>query len=587
MPDFSAAIALLRKPIEDLYSSSSGLIKEKISILRTSAKMKDLHKKLWESQRVKTIWHTDRPLSLSTFFYPVSISNEDGEGRTRLTSLDDLSNNHSIIFGTVGQGKSILMRYLLGREIRSGIRVPVFCELRNVENQSLFNYLSERFSLLLGMKIDIELMEYFAEKGKISFLLDGFDEIDTINIQKTLAEIDDLSYKFPLCRIILSSRPDTECKNLSNFYAKKISPLENEDLSGFYKKITKDEKFTSRLVNAITASPVKIRELVKTPLLATLLAISYQTAHKIPLDFAEFYDELFQILLVRHDGSKLGWRRPRKTKLNDREIQQIFEAFCFATRRRQTISLDREAAHQFAAESIKQCDVASDPQGFIDDVKNITCLLVDEAKKVNFVHASVQEFFAARFIKTRTEPVAEKFYAQLLSGKWTNWSEEIHFLRQIDTHRATKYFVVPDIELTINDLITNGDKVTQEIIDEHLKLLFVKKRVILRDGASVENYYIDIKLRVNTYHYQLLNQRIYSALFRQITPNENTWKFGFEQEPEKLSRTYLEICKDKGPVNYAKISELITIWTTQQIREKSLLLNTIKKNEIPSSFIDL
>ncbi|KAB0324982.1 NACHT domain-containing protein [Janthinobacterium sp. PLB04] len=587
MPDFSAAIALLRKPIEDLYSSSSGLVKEKISILRTASKMNGLHKKLWESQRVKTIWHTDRPLSLSTFFYPVSVSNEDNEGSTKLTSLENLENNHNIIFGTVGQGKSILMRYLLGREIRSGVRVPVFCELRNVEEKSLFSYLTERFSLLLGIKTDIELMTHFAEKGKISFLLDGFDEIDTINVQKTLVEIDDLSYKFPMCRIVLSSRPDTECKNLSNFYANRISPLENEDLFGFYKKITKDEEFTNRLVNAITASPVKIKELVKTPLLATLLAISYQTAHKIPLDFAEFYDELFQILLVRHDGSKLGWRRQRKTKLNDREIQQIFEAFCFATRRRQTITLDRENAYQFAIESIRECDVTSDPQGFIEDVKNITCLLVDEAKKINFVHASVQEFFAARYIKTRTEPVAEKFYSQLLAGKWANWMEEIQFLRQIDTHRSTKYFILPDIEKTIKDILFTSDKITKDTIDNYLKTLLVKKRITLRDGVSAENYYIDKKQRVNTYHYQIINTKIYSILFRQNFPGENNWRSGFQQQPEKTTRSYFEICIDKGPASYAKVSEVAAIWITQQMREKLHMLNSIRKNESPSQFIDL
>src|SRR5476649_744362 len=108
MPDFSVAISLLKKPLEDLFGIANGTLREKIATLKVKSKVKNLHKRLWESQRVKTIWHTDKPLSLSSFFYPVSVSNEDTEGSTRLTSLDDLPNNHNIIFGTVGQGKSIL-----------------------------------------------------------------------------------------------------------------------------------------------------------------------------------------------------------------------------------------------------------------------------------------------------------------------------------------------------------------------------------------------------------------------------------------------------------------------------------------------
>lgn len=69
MPDFSLAISLLKKPIDELYNTYEGEIKQKISIIRTATKVKVLHKKLYETQRVKTIWHTDRPLSLTSFFF--------------------------------------------------------------------------------------------------------------------------------------------------------------------------------------------------------------------------------------------------------------------------------------------------------------------------------------------------------------------------------------------------------------------------------------------------------------------------------------------------------------------------------------
>jgi len=589
MPDFSAAIGLLRKPIEDIYVSSSGAIKEKIAIIRTAARMRSLHKKLWESQRVKTIWHTERPLSLTSFFYPVRVTTQGSSPNmgTRLTSLDDLPNNHNIIFGTVGQGKSILVRYLLGREIRSGTRIPVLFELRNVNGSKLIDQLAERFSAILGIPNNVDLFSIFAEKGKISFLLDGFDEIDSDNIQKTTTEIEDLSFKYPECRILLSSRPDTECKNLTQFYTNTICPLSPEDLFPFYKKITKDEDFTNRLVAAIATTPTKIRELVKTPLLATLLAISYRAAQKIPLDFAEFYDELFQVLLIRHDSSKLGWRRQRKTKLNDREIQQIFEAFSFASRKRQSTNFDKETAYQLASDSIKECQLQSDTMDFLDDIRKITCLLLEDGKKLSFVHASVQEFFAARYIKTRTQPVAEKYYAQLLSGKWLNWLEEINFLRQIDTHRATKYFIIPDIDRTVKAFLNSSGSVAKETVDRYLTQLSVARSTTTRDGKETTRYAVEIRLTIMTYHYSLLNKRIYDLLFGPTAPGEKLWGVGFNQDPSCINRTYLQIALDKGGTCYARASELVTIGINALIRERIGMIKTVEDGEKSTAFMDL
>lgn len=192
MPDFSIAIALLKKPFEDLYGLASDSLQKQIAIIKAQAKVNNLHKRLWESQRVKTIWHTDKPLSLSSFFYPVSIKTQENAkgGSIKITNLSNLPNKHTIIFGTVGQGKSILLRYLLGREIRSGTHIPLLCELRNIESQSLMSYLVERFGMLLDLPPNEELFLFFASHGKIAFLLDGFDEINLEKVPKISQELE-------------------------------------------------------------------------------------------------------------------------------------------------------------------------------------------------------------------------------------------------------------------------------------------------------------------------------------------------------------------------------------------------------------
>lgn len=590
MANFSAAIPLLKKPFDDLYDIASGALKEKLNILRATSKIQILHKRLWETQRVKTIWNTDRPISLSSFYYPVNVMRQvdDVNAVISLKSLDNLPDNHNIIFGTVGQGKSTLMRYLLGKEIKSALRVPVFCELRNIDDQSLESYLSERFSLLLKLEEDSKLFNFFAEKGRLSIFLDGFDEVDPSHVKKLMSEIEDLAYKYNNCRIIVSSRPDSECKHLTSFHSNKIQPIKNNELKDFYKRITRDTDFSNKLVAAVNVSPILIKDLVNTPLLATLLAISYKAAQKIPLDFAEFYDDLFQILLVRHDGSKLGWRRNRKTKLNDREIQIAFEAFCFATRKIQQSTIDKESAYDLALSSLKECELTSDGQSFLEDIKKITCLLVDEGKKINFVHSSVQGFFAARYIKTQPEQKGASFYSQIISKNiWSTWSQELLFLEQIDNHRYTKYFKLPDIDATLKDILKSEELVNEEAVINYLEKLSVIKEKIDRLGITNFRYIVKNDIPISTQQYSILDSRAFNILFSQHSPSKQHWRKGFEDNPDSYERSYIQIAHDRGGDTFKELTETIKASINQIITDKVKLVSKLTKQETLSSFIDL
>lgn len=587
MPDFSVAISLLKRPIDDLHLLADGDLKLKISALKSAAKTKALHKKLYETQRVKTIWHTDRPLSLSSFFYPVQIVRNDPipPNPVRLKNLDPFKNNHNIVFGTVGQGKSIFMRYLLGGEIKTGTRIPMFVELRHVDGKTLKTYLVEKFSGLMGVAFDEEIFSFFANHGKISMLLDGFDEVEPSNVSRLMQEIEELSFEYPGCKIILTSRPDSECRHLTNFHAYKIQPLELDDLLGFYKKITKDNPFSGRIHAAIKASPTKIRELITTPLLATLLAISYRSAQKIPLGFAEFYNELFQILLIRHDASKLGWRRHRKSKIDDRQIQQIFEAFCFATRKKQLTSLEFETAYDIAVGSVGEVEFDAEPQSFLDDIKKITCLLVEEGNKLSFVHASVQEFFAARYIKTRTDIVAKRFYGQVLDKKWQQWNEELNFLKQIDSHRAMKYFYIPDFERAKNYVLDGGEGLTKEAIEKYLTNLTVVRRKInnFPDRFSVEK----IRGDDNSFHsLNSLDAQVFGKMFSSLV-GVPSWNVGFFANPTCDRRSYLEISKDRGLVFASEIVEYVGIVVNDLISDLLIMKGRVERYEKDSDFMDL
>lgn len=449
MPDISIPLAMLRKPIEMVASTASGQIKEQISKLKAEKNLKKIYQKLNSTQKGKTIWNVERAITISSFYYPASIQTQE-KATQRISCLDDLPSNAVILEGTAGQGKSILLRWLLGREIRNGSRLPLFIELRKLGDITLKEHIISSFSDLLDIPRSEAIFYEFARAGKISLLLDGYDEIPSESNQQITGSIESFAEKFPEARIVVTSRPKAGLENSPYFDVIPIAKLAKEDFDSFFEKILgKDKVLAKRLCTAINSSKFAIGSLVSTPLLATLLTIVYRAHQKIPTDFAEFYDELFQILLVRHDRSKPGYERKRKTNLSDREMQQVFEAFCYKTKAQRLTSIPKQKALEISAESIKTVGCVCNETHFLNDIKNVTCLLSEEGSQVDFLHQSVQEFFAARYIVTRPDNVANKFYTNCTNQKWDQWQQELMFLSRIDSYRASRDFLC----LRFNDFL--------------------------------------------------------------------------------------------------------------------------------------
>jgi predicted NACHT family NTPase len=313
MTDLSIALSLLKKPIEAAFATATGEIKEKIQRVKADKNIKKLQSRLNSTQKVKTIWNTDKAISITSFYYPAKISTKENT-RQEIGSINDFPSNAVIIKGTAGQGKSIFLKWLLGKEVKQGARIPIFFELRKVTDTSLAVNLKNLFNELLEVDGNIDVFTHFAKEGKLSIFLDGYDEIDPEKVSQLTTQIEDLAVQYPLSRVIVTTRPDSSIENSPYFEVYSLSKLLQDDFEPFFAKIlSKDKALAKRLCTAIENSNISISTLISTPMLATLLSIVYRANQKIPSDFAEFYNELFQILLVRHDRSKAGYERKRKT----------------------------------------------------------------------------------------------------------------------------------------------------------------------------------------------------------------------------------------------------------------------------------
>lgn len=550
MPDITIALGLLKKPIEAVAGVATGKSKEVIARLRATGNLKTLYQKLNSTQKVKTIWNVDRALALNSFYFPAKIRTRDGVIQP-LTKLDDLPSNAVVLSGIVGQGKSILLRYLLGKEIKSGLRVPIFVELRRTPIQGLEAYVQQSFDELLETKGHPDIFHLFAEAGKVSLLLDGFDEVDPDRVTEIVDSIDRLASAYPAARIVVTSRPNSGIETSPHFDVVPIAQLSEHDFSGFFHKIlSKDKALAQRITDAVLGSPTQVKSLATTPLLATLLTIVYRANQRIPVDFSDFYGELFQILLIRHDRSKSGWERRRKTKLSDRDIQQVFEAYCYKLKSEGASSVPRPKALEVATSALAAHRVVADEGHFLSDVTKVTCLLQDEGGRIEFLHQSVQEYFAARYILARPDDVAKSFYQLVVSKKrWSTWDQVLRFLAQIDKYRASSYFFIPALEETLTFLeslhSTAPTTRLRELVSDHVG---IRQTLLKPDGSpETEPKWGTMVLakqpyfRIGTFH-----NSIFEAFFRKRNATKGAWIQCFDSKTHDQRVSYTKIAEHCG-----------------------------------------
>ncbi len=434
---------------EELYQLGKAKFGDQVKRLRNESTLKKLAKSIANIQDVKTLLQIDKEVHLESIYYPSKVMIE---GRDHIIeSMDSFPEKRNLILeGTVGQGKSIFLRFLALQEIRKRERIPIFFELRKIEGfDGLLSALRSNLTSL-GFELTPDLFEFYCKSGKFAFFLDGFDEIPAGKVSQVLLDLETLCISYPETQIVVTSRQAGGLESSVHFRVFPLAKLKQQDFDPFLEKIFGDRQQIDLLLKAIQKSPNGLKDLLTTPLNLTLLVLVYKSEHFIPPSLAGFYSVLYQAIVGRHDRAKTGFTRPRKTKLSDRELEDAFRAFCFLSRQKGYASFDENKLHECATRAFEFTGLECDSAAFKEDIIRNTCFLVADAFEYKFVHSSIQEYYAAAFVKSGQIELAEKFYQRLrLNRVWASWAQEIFFLEEIDKYRYMKLFLLPEL----NDFI--------------------------------------------------------------------------------------------------------------------------------------
>ncbi|MCK6475421.1 MAG: NACHT domain-containing protein [Phycisphaerales bacterium] len=388
----------------------------------------------------------DRDVDLMEFYYPSKVLIENTP--IEINCINDLGAQQNIVIeGTVGQGKSIFLRYLCVRELQLGVSIPLFIELRRLQDGDSISQQIHKTLVDLGFPDDSDVVQFVIAHLPTILLLDGFDETKPSRRTQIIDDIESLIKRNVKVRCIVTARPDSDIQRSSFFRVVKLCALSRTDLPLIIERLLPDPEMANKLMEGIRRHAGELMSLLITPLMATLLVITYKAEQRIPNHMSEFFDGIFSLLLSRHDSTKPGFARFRACTLSDREMRELFEVTCFVTKIRGKISLSVQEMYAAIKEGCLILQLQCEAQSFLEDVRKVTGLILEEGGRCYFVHKSVQEYYAAYFVSRRPEDWRKEFYGKIASkSNWRGWEQEISFLQEIDKYGFFKYFLIPQIQ---------------------------------------------------------------------------------------------------------------------------------------------
>ena len=438
----------LSNVIDDLYTYLKSQVSIRIKKIDIQRKLSALCDYINNVRLVKTLWQIDKAVDVESFYcdsHVVLRTKDEKPYRKKIDFVADLdSKDNFVIQGIAGQGKSILLRHLFINEATLSNHIPIFIEFRRIQqNETLLTHIF-RFLQILDLPADHTLFQILLKSGKFVFFLDGFDEIPNGQMPSILNELEYLTSISRNCQFIVTSRLNSPIAMSPLFNVVSLDDLRGNEYKKVIRRLSNTKKYSDAIIAKIKAHEPGVSQLLCTPLLVTLLLVSYKSYQTIPTHLSDFYESIFINLLQRHDGTKPAFTRPRRCSLNDNQYRQVFDAFCFESKKLNTKIFDHQQIYSLVKKAMSLLDIDEDADAYIKDIKNITCLLLEESGQYRFMHGTVQEYYSASFIKSLPEPSALKFYQGRLDLRriWI-WLQELEFLSDIDPYRYTKYFLLP------------------------------------------------------------------------------------------------------------------------------------------------
>ena len=389
-----------------------------------------------------------------------------------------------LITDTAGMGKSTITRRMFIDLIDNGlgdVGIPIYIELNRLNKSNPIIKEIQKELNSLSQEFDNELLLKLVQTGGFIFFFDGYDEISISDKSEVTKDIQTFISKAGTNNYyILTSRPEDELTSFGDFQSFKIKALtkkEAYELLGKYDMNPKKE-MSSKLIELLKSGKYSsIDEYLKNPLLVSLLYAAYDHKQTIPLKKHLFYGQVYEAFFDTHDLSKGIDAHQKRSGLLIDDFSRVLRYVGYVCLIKIGVKFDKatilnviESAKTFCANlDFKVSD-------FFKDLQTSVPLFCKDGNEYKWVHKSLMEYFAARFIaddsKERQDTILTSIYKSEDNYKYINMLD-IYY--DIDYKGFSKNILLPLMEGFVkyyDEHYPISFNVNNDLLDARIALMF-------------------------------------------------------------------------------------------------------------------
>lgn len=458
----------------------------------------------------KTLLHKDLVPFLD-IYYPLTIRAESRENSSFIIKSKCIkqlySNNNAIcILGNAGHGKTTIVRFLFIDSVLSSFKIPIILNLRdlnlndipkgqelNLKSNIIFKYLITHFQfhrISEYAEITIRLLR----SGKFLLLFDGYDEI---NLSKKEVLNKHLYYFVTLFEknsYLITSRFFSGADSLIPFSNYKIEAFSQEDMKGFIRKqfLNKGERVNQIIDTVFRKENASYLEYLNNPLFMILFLNSYDTHPTLPPKKSRFFENVYEALYETHDNfSKLGFNRIRFIQVSKENFEKILFTFCFYSYFGDTVQFSKTYLVEICEQIKEYISLEFSMDDFIKELKINLNLLVEEDSSLKFIHRSLQEFFAAKFLSFLMDDYKKTLLNQLAQNQKGENLFFISLVGELYSNDYFQYYIPIHIESFCN---SNKTAFERGFYDDYKYRQAIKEFKVLRILIEVNSEVLEIYL---------------------------------------------------------------------------------------------